>query len=65
MFASLSRNSEPVGDEDSANTDRVTKLAVRIFKDYLTKKNIPQPEKRIQELADVLKSFYVEARKAD
>ena len=45
-FASLSRpDRKLVDDKDSRNTKRATKLAVRIFKDYLTEKNIPHPEK--------------------
>ena len=53
-----------VDDKDSKNTKRATKTALRVFRQYLEEKKVPEPEEK-QELARVLKLFYVEARKAD
>ena len=49
-------------DKDSENTKRWTKVAKELF--YLKEKNIQEPHDK-KELALVLKSFYVEARKKD
>ena len=51
-------------DKDSANTKRATKLAIQVCEDYLTKKERSQSVEKAK-LASVLKSFFVEARKAD
>ena len=48
-------------DKDSENTKRSTKVAKEPFYDYLKEKNIQEPRNK-KELAQVLKSFYVEAR---
>ena len=47
----------------SENTKRSTKVATELSYKYLKKKNIQEPHHKI--LAQVLKSFYVEARKKD
>ena len=51
-------------DKDSENTKRSTKVAKELFYEYLKEKNIQEPHDK-KELAQVLKSFYVEARKID
>ena len=48
-------------DKDSKNTKRSTKVAKEVFQEYLKEKNIQEPHSR-KELAQVLKSFYVEVR---
>ena len=49
-------------DKDAENTKRSTKVAKQIWKDFLLEKNVEeQSEKR--DLALILKSFYVDARK--
>ena len=49
-------------DKDSENTKRSTKVAKKLFYEYLKEKNIQEPHDK-KELAQVLKSFYVEVRK--
>ena len=49
-------------DKDSENTKRSTKVAKELFYEYLKEKNIQDPHDK-KELAQALKSFYVEARK--
>ena len=51
-------------DKDLENTKRSTKVAKELFYEYLKEKNIQEPHDK-KELAQVLKSFYVEARKRD
>ena len=51
-------------DNDSENTKRSTKVAKDLFYEYLKEKNIQEPHDK-KELAQALKSFYVEARKKD
>ena len=51
-------------DKDSENTKRSTKAVKELFYEYLKEKNIQEPHDK-KELAKVLKSFYVEARKKD
>ena len=51
-------------DKDSENTKRSTKVGKELFYEYLKEKNIQEPHDK-KELAQVLKSFYVEARKKD
>ena len=51
-------------DKDSENTKRSTKVAKELFFEYLKEKNIQEPHDK-KELAQVLKSFYVESRKKD
>ena len=46
--------------KDSENTKRLTKVAQELFYEYLKEKNIQEPHNK-KELAQVLKSFYVEA----
>ena len=48
-------------DKDSENTKRSTKVAKELFYEYLKEKNTQEPHDK-KELAQVLKSFYVEAR---
>ena len=49
-------------DKDSENTKRSTKVGKELFYEYLKEKNIQEPYDK-KELAQVLKSFYIEARK--
>ena len=51
-------------DKDSENTKRSTKVANELFYKYLKEKNIQEPHDK-KDLAQVLKSFYVEGRKKD
>ena len=51
-------------DKDSENTKRSTTVATKLFYEYLNEKNIQEPHDK-KELAQVLKSFYVEARQKD
>ena len=46
-------------DKDSENTKRSTKVAKELFYEYLKEKNIQEPHDK-NELAQVLKSFYVD-----
>ena len=55
---------ELLEDKDSENTKRSTKVAKELFYQYLKEKNIQEPHDK-KELAKVLKSFYVKARKKD
>ena len=65
-FASLTQQEieKLLEDKDSENTKRSTKVAKELFYEYLKEKNIQEPHNK-KELAQVLKSFYVEARKKD
>ena len=49
-------------DKDSENTKRSTKVAKELFYEYLKEENNQEPQDK-KELVQVLKSFYVEARK--
>ena len=51
-------------DKDSENTKRSPKVEKELFYEYLKEKNIQEPHDK-KELAQVLKSFYVEARNKD
>ena len=51
-------------DKDSENTKRTYKVAREVFYEYLNEKGIVEPTEK-SELAQVLKNFYVEARKKD
>ena len=51
-------------DKDSENTKRSTKVAKQIWKDFLLEKNVEEPSEK-RDLALILKSFYVYARKKD
>ena len=48
-------------DKDSENTKRWAKVVKELFYEYLEEKNIQEPHGK-RELAQVLKSIYVEAR---
>ena len=48
-------------DKDLENTKRSTKVAKELFYKYLKEKNTLEPHCK-KELAQMLKSFYVEAR---
>ena len=65
-FASLTQQEieKLIEDKDSENTKRSTNVAKELFYEYLKEKNIQEPHDK-KELAQVLKSFYVEARKKD
>ena len=51
-----------VEDKDSQNTKRSTKVAKELFSDNMKEKKLTEPEEK-KELAQTLKTFYVEARK--
>ena len=51
-------------EKESHNTKRSTKVAKELFSEYLKEKNIQEPVEK-KDLAQVLKSFYVEVRKKD
>ena len=51
-------------DKDAENTKRSTKVAKHIWKDFLLEKNVEEPSEK-RDLALILKSFYVDARKKD
>ena len=51
-----------VEDKDSQNTKRLTKVAKELFANYVKDKKLREPEEK-KELAQTLKTFYVEARK--
>ena len=53
-----------VDDKDSPNTKRSTKVAKELFADYVKEKKLRKPEEK-KELAQTLKTFYVEARKKE
>ena len=64
-FASLTdldRARKIFGDKDSQNTKRSTKVAKELFADYVKEKKLREPEEK-KELAQTLKTCYVEARK--
>ena len=50
-----------VEDKDSQNTKRSTTVAKELFSEYVKEKKLREPEKK-RELAQTLKTFYVEAR---
>ena len=50
-----------LADKDSENTKKSTKVAKELFYEYLKEKNIQEAHDK-KELAQVLKSFYVEMR---
>ena len=49
-------------DKDSENTKRSTTVSTKLFYEYIEEENIQEPHDN-KELAQVLKSFYAEARK--
>ena len=53
-----------VDDKDSPDPKRPTKVAKELFADYVKEKKLRKPEKK-KELAQTLKTFYVEARKKE
>ena len=63
-FASLTEQDieKIVENRDSQNTKRSTKVAKELFADYVKEKKLREPEEK-KELAQTLKTFYVEARK--
>lgn len=65
-FASLTEQDieKIVEDKNSQNTKRSTKVAKELFADYAKEKKLREPEEK-KELAQTLKTFYVEARKKD
>ena len=60
LHRQMSRNL--LDDKDAENTKRSTKVAKQIWKDLLLEKNVEQPSKK-RDLASILKSFHVDARK--
>ena len=51
-------------DKDSVNTKRSTKASRAVFEDYVKAKSLNYPQSS-DELANVMKKFYVEARRAN
>ena len=63
-FATLSEEdlNRLLDERDAKSTKRATKSALKVFHQYLKEKKADEPQTT---LANVLKLFYVEARKAD
>ena len=54
-----------VEDKDKQNTKRPTKVAKKLFADYVKEKKLSEPEEK-KELTQTLKTYiYVEARKKE
>ena len=53
-----------VEDKDLQNTKKLMKVAKELFADYVKEKKLREPEEK-KELAQTLKTFYVEARKKE
>ena len=51
-------------NKDAENSKRSTKVPKQIWKDFLLEKHFEEPSER-RDLALILKSFYVDARKKD
>ena len=62
LHRQMSRNL--LEDKDAENTKLSTKAAKQIWKDFLLEKNVEEPSEK-RDLALILKSFYVDARKKD
>ena len=60
-FVDWARHRKIVEDKDSENTKKSTKVAKELFSEYVKEKILREPEKK-RELAQTLKTFYVEAR---
>ena len=63
-FVDWARHRKIVEDKDSQNTKRSTKVAKELFSEYVKEKKLREPEEK-EELAQTLKTFYVEARKKE
>ena len=65
-FASVSETdlARIIENKDAKNTKRATLSARRVFNEYLWEKDVSEPKTK-QEICNVLKLFYVEARKTD
>ena len=64
-FATLSEDLNLLlDDKDAKSTKRATKSALKVFQQYLKEKKADEPQTK-DTLANVLKLFYAEARKAD
>ena len=65
-FATLSEEDLNLllADKDAKSTKRATKSALKVFHQYLKEKKADEPQTK-DTLANVLKLFYAEARKAD
>ena len=64
-FATLSEEDlNLLDDKDAKSTKRATKSALKVFHQYLKGKKADEPQTK-DTLANVLKLFYAEARKAD
>ena len=61
-FVDWARHRKIVEDKDSQNTKRSTKVAKELFANYVKDKKLREPEEK-KELAQTLKTCYVEARK--
>ena len=68
-FASLNDGEfdDLLNRKDSENTQKATKKAVTVFREYLSAKNRPEDFENFEkdELGNVLSRFYVEARRSD
>ena len=53
-----------VDDKDAKNTKRATKTVLRVLQQYLKEKKVSEPQTK-DGISNVLKLFYVEARKLD
>ena len=62
FFVDLARHRKSSWRQGLTNTKRSTKVAKELFADYVKEKKLREPEEK-KELAQTLKTFYVEARK--
>ena len=61
-FVDQARHQKSSWRQGLKNTKRSTKVAKELFADYVKEKKLREPEEK-KELAQTLKTFYVEARK--
>ena len=61
-FVDLARHRKSSWRQGLTNTKRSTKVAKELFADYVKEKKLREPEEN-KDLAQTLKTFYVEARK--
>ena len=65
-FATVSQTdlAQLVENKDAKNTKRATRLARRVFNEYLKEKHESEPKTK-EQICNALKLFYIEARQAD
>ena len=63
-FVDRVRHRKIVEDKDSQNTKRSTKVTKELFSDNMKEKKLREPGEK-KELAQTLKTFYIEARKKE